>query len=227
MPAFSDVIRAANASDWDAMLAHRFVADIEADRLPAAEFAAYLIYECDFVETAMVIFGHLLVKAPGLPERRHLAGVLQAMATEQIGYFEGTFATLGITPADRARPAPDSVRAFRNGMLAIARDGGYLDGVVIMLAAEWMYATWCSRASRCRLSDPELKRWVALHAEPDFLAQAAWLRAQIDGAQGLSDAEQARLSHLFGQALKLEIDFHEAPYQGLSARSPNTSKDTA
>lgn len=215
--ALSETIRAANASAWDAMQAHRLVADIEADRLPTEVFKAYLIYECDFVETAMLIFGHLLVKAPGLPERRWLAGVLQAIATDQIGYFERTFATLGITPADRARAAPDSVLAFRNGMLAIAREGGYLDGVVIMLAAEWMYATWCGRAARSTLSDPELRRWVDLHAEPAFLAQAAWLRAQVDGAHGLNHAGQARLSDLFGQALRLEIDFHAAPYQETTA----------
>ena len=74
------------------MQAHRFVAEIEEDRLSATAFKAYLIYECDFVETAMLIFGHMLVKAPGLAERRWLAGVLQALAVDQIGYFERAFA---------------------------------------------------------------------------------------------------------------------------------------
>ncbi len=209
----SEEIRSANQGVWDAMQAHRFVAEIEADRLPAEVFKAYLIYECDFVETAMLIFGHMLVKAPGLPERRWLAGVLQALAVEQIGYFERVFAAVGITADDRARPMPAEVITFRDGMLAIARDGAYLDGVVIMLAAEWTYATWCSRAAQGIIANPELKRWVDLHAEPEFHAQAAWLRDQVDGAKDLTSADRRRLATLFGRALQLEIDFHTAPFQ--------------
>ena len=52
---------------------------------------------------------------------------------------------------------------------------------------------------------PELKGWVDLHAEPDFLAQFDWLRALVDSAQGLDDAERARVSDLFGRGLTLEI----------------------
>lgn len=210
--ALSDEIRSANAALWDDMQTHRFVSDIEADRLPLAVFKDYLIYECDFVETAMLIFGHMLVKAPGLAERRWLAGVLQALAVEQIGYFERTFAAVGITDEDRGRPLPDAVLRFRNGMLAIARDGGYLDGVAIMFAAESMYAAWCGRAARSSIANPELKRWIDLHAEADFHAQADWLRGQLDGAPASTAAERKRLAALFGKALALEIDFHHAPY---------------
>jgi thiaminase/transcriptional activator TenA len=208
----SDKIRSENAGLWDAMQAHRFVAEIESDRLPDEVFKSYLVYECDFVETAMLIFGHMLVKAPGLTERRWLAGVLQALAVAQIGYFERTFAALGITADHRAQVLPDKVLAFRNGMLTIARDGGYLDGVAIMMAAEWMYATWCSRAASSRISNPELKRWVDLHAAPDFHAQADWLRNQIDRAESLADQDRTRLSLLFGRALQLEMAFHDAPF---------------
>ncbi len=208
----SEAIREANRAAWDAMQAHRFVAAVEADRLPSAVFKAYLVYECDFVETAMLIFGHMLVKAPGLAERRWLAGVLRALAVDQIGYFERVFAAVGVTATDRVRPVPPAVAAFRDGMLTIARDGSYLDGVAIMLAAEWMYATWCGRAARAVIADPHLKGWVDLHAEPDFLAQADWLRAQVDGAD-LDETARARLSTLFGRALALEIAFHDAPFE--------------
>jgi thiaminase/transcriptional activator TenA len=209
-PTLSERIRAANNDVWEAMQTHSFVAQIEEDRLSAEAFEAYLVYECEFVETAMLIFGHMLVKAPGLAERRWLAGVIQALSVDQIGYFERTFAELGVTPEDRARPLPYSVLAFRDGMLKIAREGDYLDGVAIMLAAEWMYATWCSRAAKRTISNPILKRWVDLHAESEFLAQADWLRRQIDSAAA---SEEARLSQRFRRALELEIDFHQAPFE--------------
>ena len=214
MSAPSTQILAANQGAWDAMQAHRFVVAIEQDVLPAEVFKAYLVYECDFVETAMLIFGHVLVKAPGLAERRWLAGVLQALAVDQIGYFEQAFAALGITPEDRRRASPPAVAAFRDGMLAIARDGGYLDGVAVMLAAEWMYATWCTRAAGGPIADAEIRRWVDLHADPAFLAQAEWLRRQIDEAPGLAASDVEHLSMLFGRALALEIAFHDAPFLG-------------
>jgi thiaminase/transcriptional activator TenA len=210
MTSVSERIRAANLDVWDGMQAHRFIREIEEDTLGDAAFKAYLIYECDFVETAMLIFGHMLVKAPGLAERRWLAGVLQALAVDQIGYFERTFAALGVTREDRDRASPASVAAFRDGMLAIARDGGYLDGVAIMLAAEWMYATWCARAAKRVISNPVLKRWVDLHAEPEFLAQAYWLRRQIDA---VDPSEEAALGQRFRRALELEIAFHSAPFE--------------
>jgi thiaminase/transcriptional activator TenA len=212
----SDTIRSENAEVWEAMQAHRFVAEIVSDRLPDEAFKSYLVYECDFVETAMLIFGHMLVKAPGLTERRWLAGVLQALAMDQIGYFERTFTALGITSNHRAQVLPEKVSAFRNGMLTIARDGGYLDGVVIMMGAEWMYATWCSRVASSRISNPELKRWIDLHAGPDFRAQADWLRNQIDRTENLAAQDKTRLSSLFGRAFELEIAFHDAPFDGLA-----------
>jgi thiaminase/transcriptional activator TenA len=209
----SERIRAANQDVWEAMQVHRFVAEIEEDRLSAAAFKAYLIYECDFVETAMLIFAHMLIKAPGLSERRWLAGVLQALAGDQIGYFERTFAAVGVTREDRERPLPSLVSAFRDGMLSIARDGSYLEGAAIMLAAESMYATWCSRAAKRTISDPILKQWVDLHAQDAFLAQADWLSRQIDAA---NPAQERALSQRFRRALELEIAFHSAPFEGTS-----------
>ncbi len=78
-----------------------------------------------------------------------------------------------------------------------------------MLAAEWMYATLCGRANAAAISSIELQRWEALPATPEFLDQAAWLRAEVDTAP--SD-QRERLSALFRRALLLEIAFHEAPY---------------
>ena len=209
----SDHIRADNARSWDAMQAHRFVTAIERDALSLDVSKAYLIYECDFVETAMLIFSHMLIKAPGLDERRWLAGVLQALAVDQIGYSDRAFAALSITLANRPQPLPHAVVAFRDGMLAMTRDGGYLDGVAIMMAAEWTYATWCARAAHATISTPELKRWVDLHAAPEFHAQADWLCRQIDDSVGLSSDQCRHLSTLFGRALDHEIAFHDAPFE--------------
>lgn len=212
----SDQILADNQDVWEAMQAHRFVRDIEEDRLDPAVFRRYLAYENAFVETAILIFGYAMVKAPALEQQRWLIGVLKALSEEQIAYFREAFDALGMPPAewrDIAMPGP--VAAFRDGMLAIAAHGPYVDSIAAMFAAEWMYWTWCRRAAARTIGDPVLRRWVDLHAAEDFADQARWLRRQIDAAGvEMGEGSRRRLSGIFRRALALEIDFHTAAYGG-------------
>jgi thiaminase (transcriptional activator TenA) len=208
---FHETLREANRAAWETMQAHLFVRAIEAGRLPRMAFLRYLAYERDFVATAIPIFAEALIKAPGFAEQRHLIGTLRALAEEQMPYFDATFSAIGATPLPRER-FPPAVAAFREGMHAIARTGSYAEIMTAMLAAEWMYATWCSRAAERPIPEPHLARWVALHAAPDFWAQVAWLKRQVDAAgAGAEAAEQAVLVRRFGEALDLEIAFHAAP----------------
>jgi thiaminase/transcriptional activator TenA len=209
----SSWLRAQNQDAWEAMQKHRFVTDIEQDRLPEDAIRRYFYFEHAFVETAVLIFAHALLKAPGFAAQRKLIGTLHALAEDQLVWFQECFAALGIDAASDAPPLPEAVTRFADGMLAIAREGDYAAIVTIMLAAEWMYATWCMRAARKVISAPTLRAWVDLHAAPDFIQGADWLRAAVDGAGAqLSSSERLHLSSLFGRALILEIDFHSAAY---------------
>ncbi|KAA1183825.1 TenA family transcriptional regulator [Rhizobium tropici] len=197
---------------FEAMVRHRFIEDIKADRLPNEVFERYLVFEGAFVDTAIAIFSYATAKAGTIAQKRWLIGVLDALANQQIAYFEKTFAARGIDPA-RYDTAREDVAAFREGMLAIARDGAFLDTIAAMFAAEWMYWTWSVEANRSAIRDPLLKEWVRLHAEPEFEAQARWLKTVLDQAGEVMGAdERKRLSAIFGQAQRLEIAFHEAAY---------------
>jgi thiaminase/transcriptional activator TenA len=82
-----------------------------------------------------------------------------------------------------------------------------------MFAAEWMYWTWSKEAAECLISDPLLKEWVDLHVNHGFADQALWLKHELDIAGGaMNEDEQRRLSTIFGRAMQLEIDFHDAPF---------------
>jgi thiaminase (transcriptional activator TenA) len=211
---FSDEVIEDNREVWEAMQRHRFVRDIEEDRLDPTVFHRYLAYENAFVETAISIFGHLLVKAPALAEQRRMIGVLKALSEEQIAYFRDAFQEIGLPESawrDIALPMP--VVAFQQSMLAFAAHGPYVEGVAAMFAAEWMYWHWCSKAAVRKISDPVLRRWVDLHAAEGFAAQARWLKQQIDLlGKFLNPAGRRRVSAVFSLALQLEIDFHAAAY---------------
>lgn len=213
-PGLSDRILADNAEVFARMVGHRFVRDIAADRLPPAVFDRYLVIEGAFVETAIAIFALATAKAADIRTRRHLIAVQDALANEQVVYFERVLAARGIDPS-RTGPAAPGVAAFRDGMLKIAETGGYAEIATAMFAAEWMYWTWCRDAAARPISDPDLRDWVALHAAAAFEGQARWLKAEVDRAgAGLDAAGCARLSRLFGEVQRLEIDFHDAAYAG-------------
>ena len=204
----SDQILAANNEVLQHMLAHRFVTDIKEDRLPESVFHRYLAYEGAFVETAISIFAYATARSPDIASQRRLIGVLDTLANTQVPYFEKTLVRLGIS---RPGELPEAVKAFDNEMLHLSRDGSFIDIVTAMFAAEWMYWTWCSAASKCRVTDPDLKAWIDLHATPEFAAQANWLKDAIDAFGKPSDAD--RLSAIFDRVMRLEMAFHAAAYE--------------
>lgn len=212
MDKLSDYILRENKNVFDEMVAHRFVEDIKADTLPKDAFERYLVFEGAFVETAIAIFAYATAKAETMTDRRWLIGVLDALANSQIAYFEKTFAERGINPDEFDLDDP-AVARFCDGMLAIARDGGFIDTIAAMFAAEWMYWTWSKQAMEKTISDPLLAEWVGLHTDETFAAQATWLKNRLDEAgKTLSEAACAHLSAVFGKAMRLEIDFHTAAY---------------
>ncbi len=213
-PALSDEILKSSTDVWDRMQACRFVADIEADTLDPEAFRRYLVHENMFVETAILIFGYMLVKAPDLETRRRVVRILKALSEDQIAYFHDTFEALGMTESEwRDLEMPAAVAAFRDGMLATAAHGTYAEIVASMFAAEWMYWTWCMRASAGTISDPLVREWVELHTGQDFTSQASWLREQLDQAgEHMDEPARQRVARLFRNVLELEITFHDASY---------------
>ncbi len=213
MAGFSEQLLAEHQVTWQAMQQHRFVVDIEHDRLPARVFDQYLVFEGDFVATAISIFALAVSKAPDIRRQRWLVGVLNALVNEQMGYFEQVLARRGIDPDRYPRNLP-AVSRFRDGMLAAARQGDYADIITLMFGAEWMYFSWCRRVNACVSTDTDLRHWVDMHAQEAFFAQARWLKDELDTcAESLPPGELQRLSILYRQVLEWEIDFHSAAYE--------------
>ncbi len=215
MASNSYVILERNAARFKRMLSHRFIEDIKKDILPREVFDRYLVFEGDFVETAVSIFAFLTAKAPDIARQRKLVHVLDALVNGQVSFFEDAYIERKIDPA-HFRGSNDLVEPFQKGMFQIARDGTYLEGITAMFGAEWMYWTWNTDAAQYTISDDFVRNWVHLHTTDDFKAQALWLRDQIDAAD-LSREELENLCEIFGRVQDLEYDFHSAAYGAVSA----------
>lgn len=212
---FSEWLRDEAEPFWTRMVDHRMTRDMAADSLPADVLRRYLVYEHGFVETAVTILGHALVKAPGIAEQTRLVAALQGLVTDQLAWFRRVFGALGVSDDQRVvADPPQAVSAFGDGMLSLAAHGTYEEIIAAMAAAEWMYLTWSRSAHERRPSDPVCREWIALHVARPFADQVSWLRDELDrlGPQ-LAPARQRTLAAAFRRTLILEIGFHDAPYE--------------
>jgi thiaminase/transcriptional activator TenA len=166
------------------------------------------------VGAAIGVFAYALARAPGAADQDHLIGVLAALAGEQQDYFRRTFAGLGLDPAPLAPEAlPAAARGLCEGVPALAAAAGFAEILAAMLAAEWLYLTWCEAAAAEGPPPGAPGDWIRLHVAPAFREQVAWLRRRLEElAPALAPDQRRRCALSFGRVLALEIAFHDAPY---------------
>ena len=213
---FSERMRAHADRTWNAILGHRFFREVATDAIDNRVFARYLRIEYGFVDTAARALGYAVAKAPSFQERRRLGLGLYGLVTDQEQVFVDAFERMGAPADERTALPPRGLALPLHALfLKVAETEDYEEILACALAAEWMYLTWCSAASKSPSSRGYIRDWVALHAGGPFAEHVAWVRSEIDSrGPTLTDARQARLGVLFEEALQAEIAFHDAPYVG-------------
>jgi len=212
--AFSEQMRRAAGEIWSAALQHRFFREVAAGSVADRVFERYLRVEYGFVDCAAIVLGYGVAKAPSFMERRRLALGLYGLTTDQENFFAAAFERIGTPPQSRQGLPPNPQSApLHDIFLNAATNEGYEEILACILAAEWMYLTWCSDANRTPSSRDYIRDWVALHAGGAFADHVLWVRAEIDArAPALPPERQARLRSLFARVLSAEILFHDAAY---------------
>lgn len=212
---FTTSLRDITKPIWDEAIHHRLFREITADTIDDRVYEHYLRIEFGFVDTAARVLGLTVAKAPSFEERHVLATGLHGLTTDQFNYFLHTFEQIGI-PAKNRQPTyrPALAEDLHALFETTATHGRYEEILTCMLAAEWMYLTWCSEAHKTPSQRPHIASWVVLHAGGSFARHVQWLQQQLDHrAPHLDDSTQMRLMHLFEIALKAEITFHTAAYE--------------
>jgi thiaminase/transcriptional activator TenA len=158
--------------------------------------------------------GYAIAKAPSFRERRRLALGLYGLVTDQEQFFVGAFGQMGAPAEARTALPPQGLSQPLHALFrGIAETEGYEEILACVLAAEWMYLTWCLKADQTPSSRAYIRDWVALHAGGAFGEHVAWVRREIDtrGPQ-LSKTRQVRLLAAFEETLAAEVAFHDAVY---------------
>ena len=211
---FSERMRDHSRGTWNAILGHRFFREVATDAMDDRTFARYLRIEYGFVDTAARVLGYAVAKAPSFQERRRLGLGLHGLVTDQEQFFINAFERMGVHGEEgTGLPLQELALPLHALFLSVAATEGYEEILTCVLAAEWMYLTWCSRANQSPSSRGYIEDWVALHADSAFADHVAWVRSEIDNrGPALADSRQARVSGLFEKALEAEIAFHDAAY---------------
>lgn len=211
---FSNEMRLAAHATWSAAIEHRFFREVASDCVADRVFERYLRIEYGFVDCAAMVLGFAVAKAPSFAERRRLGFGLHGLVTDQESFFVAAFEKIRTPRQFHMALQPDEKAApLHEVFLGVARKEGYEEILACILAAEWMYHTWCSRAHRTPSSRSYIRDWVALHAGGAFADHLIWLRSEIDArAPALTLKRQARLRSLFARVLAAEMSFHDAAY---------------
>lgn len=213
MNKLSNKILAENKILWDNMQNHNFVRQIANNTLPENVFNCYLVYEGNFVLTAVDILAFGIAKAPDLARKKRLATGINDLIYIQLDWFQKVYQKRHIQIKDFF-PANKGYSNFKNGMRDVAENGDYADIITTMFMAEWMYYHWCKAVSKENIQNREIKEWVDMHTTDAFLNQAKWLKNEVDIIEGTVTAKKStQLSMLYGKAMQWEIDFHYAAWQ--------------
>ena len=190
---FSERMRAEARGTWNAILGHRFFREVATDAIDDQVFARYLRIEYGFVDTAAQTLGYAIAKAPSFQERRRLGLGLYGLVTDQEQFFVDAFARMGVRAEERTGLPPQGLALPLHALfLAVAETEGYEEILACILAAEWMYLTWCSTANQSPSSRDYIRDWVALHAGGAFADHVAWVRSEIETEDRRSPAPGRR-----------------------------------
>ena len=208
-PAYSEVLREAARSDWDAAVANEFVHGLGDGSLPDATFKRYLIQDYRFLDTLVSIVGFAVARAPDLSAKTRYAEFLGVLTGSENDYFQRSFEALGVSDDDLARTDDSPVlAAFRRHMLQAAEAGTYADVLSVFLPAEWIYRDWARSVASGPATQFYYREWTDMHADPAFGAFVDWLRSEMDRSAPPPDSEaDARVRNAFAHMVSLERAF--------------------
>lgn len=188
----------------------RFVREATDGTLADADFARYLVIEEAFVLTASRVLGRVIWESTDwdtlLPHARSLTNLV----TEQREYFARLRGRWPV-PTDATADVLRRSAVLSEVVLDQVATGGRAAAVTGMLAAETMYARWCTAAAVPVKRPPDLQAWIDLHTEPAFLAQVEALRADVD-ALDPDVVPDEQLDRWFTAVLRAEVTFHAAAH---------------
>ena len=206
---FSENLRAATSTTWNAATGHRFVDELWAGTVDDAVLARYLAQDALFLDRFVALLGAAVATADDTQARLAIARQLGLVASDEDDYFARALGRLGVTTP--VEPLPPT-QGFLDLMDDARRSGDYGVALTVLLVAEWLYLDWAARPDTAP-PDWLHREWIDLHRGPGFTAWVDLLRAETDRvAATADDVARERMSEVFRRTVDLELAFFDAAY---------------
>ncbi|MDG2001125.1 MAG: TenA family protein [Alphaproteobacteria bacterium] len=211
---FSEYLKNYSGELWLEATNHKFTNELMNDTLKNDIFKKYIVQDYIFIESLVTLISKAIFLAPNMHSKVKWAAFIYAITSDENNYFIRSFDALNITKEEREETKLlPSINDFANLMLQISNSGSYAQILSIILAAEWIYYTWASRAKEPYPDRFYLSEWIILHNNIAFHKTVAWIKGELDTlALELSYIEQEEIAKLFLNLVRLEIAFFDACY---------------
>jgi thiaminase/transcriptional activator TenA len=209
-------LRAASADVWEAQHTHPFVRGIGDGTLDEERFRYYVRQDYRF----LVDYGRVLAlgaaRAPRVSDMRRFAGLAQAVLETEMALHVGFAQRWGIAADElEAEPPTPATRGYCDFLLRTAAVGDFAELCAALLPCMWGYAEIGARLASAGMPDhPGYTTWIAMYADPEFQALAAWARELTDAAgadAGPGAAERMRAA--FRASSEHELAFWESAWR--------------
>jgi thiaminase/transcriptional activator TenA len=216
-----DRLRQGAAADWQAYVAHPFVAGLVDGTLPPAAFRRYLVQDYLFLIHFARAFALAAFKSDTLADLADRAATLHALTTHEMALHVEYCAGWGISrDTIEAEPEARETMAYTRYVLERGLAGDVLDLEVALAPCTIGYGA----IGRAALVDPRLKRdgnpympWIAMYSGAEYLAVADAAVARLDRifAQRGSEARMPQLQRTFAEACRLEAAFWQMGFDAV------------
>jgi thiaminase (transcriptional activator TenA) len=209
-------LRAASADVWEAQHAHPFVRGIGDGTLEESRFRFYVRQDYRF----LIDYGRLLAlgvaRAPRVAEMRRFAGLSQSVLETEMALHVGFAERWGIAAEElEAEPPAPATAAYTDFLLRTAALGDYAELVAALLPCMWGYAEIGARLAAAGVPDHAgYAAWIAVYADPEFQALAAWARELTDAAGAdAGPGAHERMHAAFRASSEHELAFWESAWR--------------
>jgi thiaminase (transcriptional activator TenA) len=149
-------------------------------------------------------------------EMRRFAGLSQSVLETEMALHVGFAERWGIGRDElEAEPAAPATAAYTDFLLRTAALGDYSELVAALLPCMWGYAEIGARLASAGVpSHAGYAAWIAVYADPEFQALAAWARELTDAAGAdAGPGAHARMHAAFRASSEHELAFWEAAWR--------------
>lgn len=215
MKKFSEEIREAAASVWEANFAHPFVRGVADGSLPLESFRYYVMQDSYYLSVFAKVQALGAAKANDLYTSGRMAEHVKGTYQAELGLHERFAKLLDISDAERSRfePAPTAY-AYTSHLMRVAYTGHLGDIVAAILPCYWIYLEIGRRLQGANPGVQVYEEWIAAYGGEWF---EELVREQIDRlddvAAACSDEDRQRMKREFVLSSRYELMFWEMAYR--------------